>query len=64
MAAAALGCHAGWERVVGIEGGRGVAGLALAVGAGAGVYLCAVWMLRVEGRDELTASLRRKLGRT
>jgi putative peptidoglycan lipid II flippase len=40
-----------------------LAGLAAAVAAGVAVYAACAWMLRIEGREELVALVRRKLRR-
>lgn len=63
MAAVVAAARWGWERGVGTAAWRDVAGLAACVGAGAAVFFAAAWALRVEGRDEAVALVRRKLGR-
>ncbi len=59
----------GWSAWSGGVGDGGVsawmelAGLAVAMGAGAAVYAACAWGLRIEGREELVALARRKLAR-
>lgn len=63
MAAVVVATRWGWERAIGSAGWRDIAGLVVCVGMGATVFFAAAWLLRVEGRDEVPALLRRKLGR-
>jgi len=63
MAAAVYGIAFACEHSMATGGWRDIAGLALSVGAGIGVFASGAWLLRVEGRDELTALVRRKLKR-
>ncbi len=63
MAAAVDLVRRAWEGAVGVGAWRDVAGLAVGVTAGLVVFAGVAWGLRVEGRDQLTALLRRKLGR-
>jgi putative peptidoglycan lipid II flippase len=37
-------------------------GLALLIGAGVAIYAALMWAMKIEGRDELVAMLRRKRG--
>lgn len=53
----------GWEGAVGAGGWHDAAGLAVCVAAGLAVFAAVAWGLRVEGREELAALVRRKLGR-
>jgi hypothetical protein len=39
------------------------AALVVLIGAGIAVYAGGVWALRIEGRDDLAAMVRRRLGR-
>ena len=64
MAAAVAGAWAGWVRAMGRGGWHDLAGLAACIALGVGVFAAAAWSLRVEGREELTALIKRKLKRS
>ena len=64
MAAAVAGAWAGWVRAMGRGGWHDLVGLAACIALGVGVFAAAVWALRVEGREELTALIKRKLKRS
>ncbi len=64
MAAAVAGAWAGWARAMGRGGWHDLAGLAACIAVGLGVFAAAAWGLRVEGRDELAALIKRKLKRS
>jgi len=53
----------GWETALGGGLWRDASGLAVCVAAGLSTFAVFAWALRVEGREELTALVRRKLGR-
>lgn len=61
-----IAVFAGWSGWVAVAG-RGpvalIAGVALSIALGVAVYGAAVWMLRIEGRDEVMALIKRRLGR-
>lgn len=63
MAGAVAGAWAGWGRVAGTGGWRDLTGLAGCIAIGMGVFATTAWCLRVEGRDELGALIKRKLKR-
>lgn len=63
MAAAVAGTRLGWEHGIGTGAWRDLASLAASVATGAVVFFAAAWALRVEGREEVVALIRRKLGR-
>jgi putative peptidoglycan lipid II flippase len=63
MAALVAGAAWGWREAVGAGGWREAAGLAVCVALGAAAFVGAAVALRVEGRDELVALAKRKLGR-
>jgi len=64
MAAAVAGAWAGWVRAMGRGGWHDLVGLAACIALGVGVFAAAAWALRVEGREELTALIKRKLKRS
>ncbi len=53
----------GWRQGVTTGGGRDLAGLAVSVAAGVVTFGVAAWVLRLEGRDEVLALVKRKLKR-
>jgi putative peptidoglycan lipid II flippase len=63
MAAAVAGAWAGWVRAMSRGGWHDLAGLAACIVVGLGVFAAAAWGLRVEGREELAALIKRKLKR-
>lgn len=63
MAAVVAGAWTGWARAVGRGGWHDLVGLAACIAVGVGVFAAAAWMLRVEGREELVALIKRKLKR-
>jgi len=63
MGVVVAGAAWAWERQVGGQGWRGVAELAVVIALGAGAYFASVWMLRVEGREEVAALVRQKMRR-
>jgi putative peptidoglycan lipid II flippase len=63
MAGAVAGAAWGWRGLVEPGGWTDAAGLGLMVALGAGVFFATAWILRVEGRDEFAALLKRKLRR-
>jgi putative peptidoglycan lipid II flippase len=60
---ATVDASSGFGRILALPGWRDVAGLAMSISLGLGVFTVAAWVLRVEGRDELIALIRRKLKR-
>ena len=53
----------GWARI-GLSGtAADIAGVAVMIAAGVGVYAALLWMLRVEEREEIAELVRRKLAR-
>ncbi len=62
MGAAVAAAWAGWAAAT--AGGTLMlaAGLAVCIALGVAVYAAAAWLLRVEGRDEVAAVVRRRLG--
>ncbi|MEY4489646.1 MAG: hypothetical protein RIQ79_2154, partial [Verrucomicrobiota bacterium] len=63
MAAVVAGAWAGWTHYAGRSALSDLAGLAACIAVGVTVFATAAWVLRVEGRDELIALVRRKLKR-
>lgn len=63
MAAVVAGVDRAWSGLMGIGGWRDLGGLGVSVAAGVVVFGAGVWALKVEGRDELIALVRRKLKR-
>jgi len=63
MGAVVAGGWWGWQR--GVAPGRwaDAAGLALLISVGMAVYAGLVWVFRIEGREDLAAMVRRRLGR-
>lgn len=49
-----------WERQIGVSAWRDAAGLAAAIALGVAVYAGLAWALRIEGRADLEAMLRRR----
>jgi hypothetical protein len=63
MAAVIVAARWVWARQVGAAGWRGPAELACVIALGAAVFFAAAWALHVDGRAEVLALARRKLGR-
>jgi putative peptidoglycan lipid II flippase len=53
----------GWQRVVGAGRLADAAALVVLIGTGLAVYAGGVWVFRIEGREDLAAMVRRRLGR-
>lgn len=63
MGAAVGGGWMLWRSVAGVDGMRDAVGLALLIPSGISVYAGLLWLLKIEGRDDLVALVRRKLGK-
>lgn len=64
MAGAVWLAWAGWTRMAGDEARLWEwAGLGVAIAGGAAVFAALAWLLRIEGREEALALVKRKLGR-
>jgi len=63
MGAVVAGGWWAWQRRVAPKHGTDAAGLAVLIGVGIAVYAGLVWVMRIEGREELATMVRRRLGR-
>jgi hypothetical protein len=63
MGAVVAGGWWGWQREVAPGRLADAAALVVLIGAGIAVYAGGVWALRIEGREDLAAMVRRRLGR-
>ncbi len=60
MAGVVMLAAAGWRAWAGTGGGSEAAGLFFLIGLGAAVFFAAAWALRVQGREEVVALVRRR----